>query len=102
LPFHTHKAGETNILGNGQVSVSCALHEDRVLSLKCFRGTEVLLVVGIEVISTGSNYFLRSNPIVLASRPHQSLAIFKTMIFPKFAEITELGSLDDVYLRDAI
>jgi len=101
-PFHTPKAGETNLLGNSRVSISCALHQDGVLCLKCFRGTDVSSVVGIEVTSTGSNHFLRSNPTSLTSRRHQSPAIFKTMIFEKFTEMTEPSSLDDIYRRDGI
>ncbi|KAL7784636.1 heterokaryon incompatibility domain-containing protein [Trichoderma ceciliae] len=72
-PFHTSMAGATTMLGNGRVSLSCALCQDGVLGLKCFRGTNISSVVDIEVI-----------------------------MFEKFAEMEEPSSLDDVYRRDGI
>ena len=101
-PFYTSKAGETNILGNGRVSVSCALDQGGVLSLKSFRGIEVLSVASIEVTSIGSSNFLRSNPTSLISWPHPSPAIFRTMILEKFTKMRELSLLDDIYRHDSI
>ena len=101
-PFHTSMAGSTTILGNGRVSLSCAVYSDHVLGLKCFRGTDVSAVVGIKVVSAGGNQYLRSNPSTLASKAHIYPAAFDPVIFERFAEKNVAGSLDDVYLRDGL
>jgi hypothetical protein len=101
-PFYTSMAGATTILGNGRVSLSCALYQDGVLGLKCFRGTDVSSVVGIEVVNTGSNHFLRSDPSNLALRAHKYPATFDAVVFERFAEMREPSSLADIYQRDGI
>ena len=101
-PFHTSMAGSTTILGNGRVSLSCAVYPDHVLGLKCFRGTDVSSVVGIKVASTGGNQYLRSDPSSLTPKPHIYPAAFDPVIFERFAEKSVAGSLDDVYLRDGL
>ena len=101
-PFHTSMAGSTNILGNGRVSVSCALYPDHVLGLKCFQGTDVSSVVGIKVVSTGGNQYLRADPSTLTPKAHIYPAAFDPVIFERFAEKKVTGSPDDVYLRDGL
>jgi hypothetical protein len=101
-PFSTSMASVSTMLGNGRISLSCALYEGGVFGLKCFRGTDVSLLVGISVTNTASNQFLRSNPSELVLKPHQYPATFRDMVFEKFAEMREPNLLEDIYRRDGV
>ena len=100
-PFQTNVAGATTILGNGRISLDCSLHQDGVISLKCFRERDISSVVCIDVVRTGGNHFLRSNPTSLALRAHQYPVVFNAARFERFAEL-KTPSVDDVYRRDGI
>ena len=102
VPFQTDMAGATNMMSSGQVSLSGVVYQDGVLGLKCFRGTDVSRVVGIEVVNTGGSHFLRSNPSKLTLKAHQYPAAFTTVVFERFAELNEPSFSDDIYRRDTI
>ncbi|KAL7906517.1 heterokaryon incompatibility domain-containing protein [Trichoderma velutinum] len=101
-PFFTSMASASTILGNGRISLSCALYKDGFIGLKCFRGTEISSVVGIQVINTGSNHFVRSNPSQLVLKPHQYPVAFHAVVFDKFVQMREPSSLEDFYQRDGL
>ncbi|KAM0250925.1 hypothetical protein ACHAQJ_008421 [Trichoderma viride] len=101
-PFSTSMANASTMLGNGRISLSCALYKDGVFGLKCFRGTDVSSLVGINVTNTASNQFLRCSPSELVLKPHQYPAVFRTVVFEKFAEMREPSFLDDVYRRGGV
>lgn len=98
-PFYTSMAGPTTILGDGHVSLSCALYKDNFIGLKCFQGTDVSNVVGIQVINMGNKHYLRLNPCSLASKPHKSPAAYDAVLFEKFVERAESRPLKDVSVR---
>ncbi|KAL6800870.1 heterokaryon incompatibility domain-containing protein [Trichoderma sp. SZMC 28013] len=101
-PFFTSMAGASALLGNGRISLSCALYQDGFIGLKCFQGTELSTVVGFQAISTGSNHFVRSNPSQLVLKPHQYPIAFQTVVFDKFVEMREPRSLSDIYQHNEL
>lgn len=101
-PFFTSMAGASTLLGNGRISLSCALYQNGFIGLKCFQGTELSTVVGIQVISTGINHFVRSNPSQLVLKPHQYPIAFQTVVFDKFVEMREPRSLSDIYQNNEL
>lgn len=101
-PFFTSMAGESTLLGNGRISLSCALYQDGFIGLKCFQGTELSTVVGIQAISTGINHFVRSNPSQLVLKPHQYPIAFQTVVFDKFVEMREPRLLSDIYQHNEL
>ncbi|QYT00269.1 HET domain-containing protein [Trichoderma simmonsii] len=96
-PFFTSMAGASTLLGNGRISLSCALYQDGFIGLKCFQGTELSTVVGIQAINTGNNHFVRSNPSQLVLKSHQYPVAFQTVVFDKFVEMREPRLLSDIY-----
>ncbi|KAK4073171.1 uncharacterized protein Triagg1_5451 [Trichoderma aggressivum f. europaeum] len=101
-PFFTSMAGASTILGNGRISLSCALYRDGFIGLKCYQGTELSSVVGVHVINTGNNHFIRSIPSQLALKPHQYPIAFQTAVFDKFVEMREPRLLSDIYERNEL
>ncbi|KAL7947586.1 heterokaryon incompatibility domain-containing protein [Trichoderma barbatum] len=101
-PFSASMTSASTLLGNGRISLSCALYKDLIFGLKCFQGTDVSSVVGIRVTSIESNYFLRSNPSELVLKPHQYPPGFQGAVFDKIAEIKEPSPVNDIYQREGI
>ncbi|KAL5093887.1 hypothetical protein Trisim1_009363 [Trichoderma cf. simile WF8] len=101
-PFFTSMAGASTILGNRRISLSCALYRDGFIGLKCFQGTELSKVVGIQVINTENNHFIRSNPSQLVLKPHQYPIAFQTVVFDKFDALREPRFLSDIYQHNEL
>jgi len=104
-PFRTSKAGSANVVGGGRVSLSCTVHRHgnkAVLGLKCFRGTDLSKVVGIEVISSGADSFLRTRPSEIILHPHKYNPTFEDVILERFAEKRNAPPVDDIYRNDAL
>ena len=94
--------GGTTMLGNGRVSLCCAVHScddnKALLGLKCFRG-DLSSILGIEGIRMNGNVYLRSNPSQLIPC---SFTSFQNVIVEHHAVRTEAHPADDIYRRDGV
>lgn len=103
IGFFTHQRSGTTMLGNGQVSLSCSIqsgeNKEAVIGLKCFR-SHISELLGITVVPTGDNTYLRSNPSRLVTCAH--VGSFQNIAIKKHALENEVNLEDDVHRRDSI
>lgn len=101
-PFHPSMAGPISMLSNGQVSLSATFHslgDDKIIGLKCFRGNDVSKTIGIHIIRTEGNVWLRCSPSALPLCSHGS---FTTIVFQRHARRRTARLLADDLGRDGV
>lgn len=108
IPFSGAEAGATSILGQGLVALSCMVFEREatgkraVLGLRCSRKGDSTSNLGIEVVRTSANTYLRTRPCKLSFGAR--FEAIKSILIEKhtFKTKLQLNDPDDVYRRNAI